>query len=486
MLIHINNYTDEMINLWDNFVLNQSLNGTIYHTQMFLSYHKNKFNDKSILIYNNNELVGVFPCCEINGDFYSHKGSTCGGLVILEKYYELDKLILIMDEIYKFYNGNLYIKLSENIYFANKNNELMNFVLSLKCKKEQDISMFFNIKKKENIIDNIPKSDNKRLLMKYINNNINNDIKINISTNINDYKEFYILLEKYLMEKNMVKPLHTLDEFLLLKEILNDNQFLLLAKNNTNQIVSGAFIFKINKNIYYTVYLMTNYEIKGAHIIYLLYELFILAKNNSCDIVNLGACSINGSKNILNSKYKLKFGCGCDPCLKYSFTYKNPKDDLLYLTTEFITLKKMIRDEQYLIAKLWNNNNHAYNMFFYKNNNITFESQITWFDNNNNSNIKLLSIYENKYNDFIGYCGIKNIINNSCEIFLVILDQKYYGLGYGSDTLKLLIDYINNVLTIRKIHLIVKKINTNAIKLYKKFNFNIKDEDNINYTMELD
>jgi hypothetical protein len=309
--------------VWDKFIINDSLNGTIYHTRNFLSYHENRFIDNSIMIYDKKKLIAVFPCCKINQEYYSHRGSTCGGIVILEKYYELIKLTNIMDAIYSYYNANLHIKLSESIYFKNnKSNELLNFVLSKKCSNNKDISLYFDVNTNEKIIDSFPKSRNKDYLKKYIKNE-NNNINFQISDKIEDYKNYYILLDKFLREKNNVTPLHSLDEFILLKKILAEKQFLFLSKNKNNIILSGAWVFYINKKIIYTPYLMTNYDEENTSLVYLLYELFQFAKKNNISIVNLGACSTGGGKNILYSKYKFKNKCGCLSNLKFNFEYKN-------------------------------------------------------------------------------------------------------------------------------------------------------------------
>jgi len=76
---------------------------------------------------------------------------------------------------------------------------------------------------------------------------------------------------------------------------------------------------------------MTNYEKKNSQVFYLLYELFNHAKKNNINIVNLGACSTGGAKKILYSKYKFKSSCGCEPVLKYSFSYTNQLKDNLIL-----------------------------------------------------------------------------------------------------------------------------------------------------------
>lgn len=329
MNLILKKYNKDDFKTWDNFVNNLSLNGTIYHSMNFLSYHNDKFEDSSIMIYNKSitNLIAVFPCCKVNGEYYSHRGSTCGGIVLLEKYYELGKLTEIMEKIYCYYDGNLHLKLSETVYFKNNiKNDLLNFVLSQKCKAYQDISLYFDVNRNENVIDSFPKNDNKRLLQKYI-KNTDKEMTFKIYQDLDDYINYYKLLEKMLKEKNDVRPLHSLEEFISLKELLGEKQFLFLSKDSEGNILSGALVFLINNNTYYTVYLMTNYDKKNSQVFYLLYELFNLAKKNNIDIVNLGACSTGGGKEILYSKYKFKSSCGCEPVLKFSFSYMNQLKD---------------------------------------------------------------------------------------------------------------------------------------------------------------
>lgn len=471
----IKKYTELYFNKWNNFVLNYSLNGTIYHTKSFLNYHKNKYNDASILIYDKTNIIAVFPCCKFNNKYYSHLGSTCGGLVILKKYYELNKLFDIMDLIYEYYDEDLNIKLSETIYFKNNiKNDLLSFVLSQKCKQYQDICLYFDIKKNPNILDSFPNNDNKRLLKKYI-NNTNKDTIIEISNNLEDYEKYYYILEKNLKDKNNIKPIHTLNEFISLKELLGCNQFLFLSKNFQGEILSGAFVFLINDNTYYTVYLMTNYEKKQSQIFNLLYELFIHAKKNNIDIVNIGACSKNNGKEILFSKYKFKHSCGCDPVLKYYFSYTKKKK----IETDRLFLKKMCINEQYLISYFWQNNNYSKNMFFFKENTFDYNKQIKWYNNiEQDSSSIYFSIFEKENKNFIGYCGIKNITIDNCEVFIVLLDENYYHKKLGEESFKELIKYTQNKLPGKNICLNVKDDNTNAIEMYKKLGFIIENINN--------
>lgn len=480
MNLIIKKYENNMIKIWDNFVNNLSINGTIYHTQLFLSYHNNKFEDSSILIYEKNKLIAVFPCCKDGINYYSHKGSTCGGIVILEKYYKLNKLIKIMEKIYDYYNSNLYIKLSEDIYFRKKfSNDLLNFVLSIKCKKYNDLSLYFNINK-EDILDIFPKNDNKRLLKKFIKNN--DEIKFEITQNENEYIQYYKLLRKNLLEKNNVKPLHSLEEFLDLKKKINNKQFLFISKNKNNEILSGAYVFQINDYTLYTVYLMTNYEKENSQIFYLIYYLLLLCQQKNINILSLGACTKNGGREILNSNYNFKTSCGCFPTLKYNFEFKNKVE----INTDRTVLKTMEIEEQYLICNLWKDNEYARKMFFFKDNIFNYENQLNWYKNVLKSNdMEILSIFHKKEKIFIGYCGIKNINKNDCELFIVILDKKYYNLGLGKETFNELINYTRNKYRNIKIYLNVKKNNENAIKLYEKLKFKCKNKTGNVYKMFL-
>lgn len=473
MKLKINKFKAEDMKVWDNFVMNNSLNGTIYHTIKFLSYHKDRFEDSSIMIYDKNKLIAVFPCCKVGQEYYSHRGSTCGGIVILEKYYELIKLTEIMDLIYNYYNGNLHIKLSETVYFRNNiKNDLLNFVLSQKCKNYQDISLFFNINKNDNVIDSFEKNDNKRLLLKYINDQ-DKEIYFIKTNNVDDYKKYYELLNKNSYEKNDASILHTLEEFILLKELLGEKQFLFLSKDSNGDILSGALVFLINNDTYYTVYLMTNYEKKNSQVFYLLYELFQLAKRNNISIVNLGACSTEGGKDILYSKYKFKSSCGCEPCLKYSYKYKME----IKINSSNLYLKNMEISEQYLISYFWKNNKYANDMFFLKTNSFNYDNQIEWYNKTDNDNSSIyLSIFENKNSNFIGYCGIKNITCDECELFIVLLDSEFYKKGFGKEGFKNLINYTINKFPNKEIYLNVKNNNQVAINIYKDLKFRIKSE----------
>ena len=111
--------------IWDEFVMHQSINGTFLHTRRFLNYHpKDRFQDCSVLLYCDEELAAVCPAnvVEENGrkTFFSHKGSTYGGLVIAKKYYKAKYVLPMVEELKAYLQSGgydeLYLKLTPRIF----------------------------------------------------------------------------------------------------------------------------------------------------------------------------------------------------------------------------------------------------------------------------------------------------------------------------------------------------------------------------------
>ena len=83
MNIEIVPYADSFECLWDEFCAN-AVNATILHRFRFLTYHRNRFKDLSVLLMVSGRVVGIFPAAESPIDprlVISHPGVTYGGLV---------------------------------------------------------------------------------------------------------------------------------------------------------------------------------------------------------------------------------------------------------------------------------------------------------------------------------------------------------------------------------------------------------------------
>lgn len=83
MSILVEPFTEARSLDWDRFC-DGALNATILHTRRFLSYHGDRFKDRSVMLFKGDSLVGVLPAAEHPHDaklVVSHPGATYGGLV---------------------------------------------------------------------------------------------------------------------------------------------------------------------------------------------------------------------------------------------------------------------------------------------------------------------------------------------------------------------------------------------------------------------
>ena len=91
------------------------------------------------------------------------------------------------------------------------------------------------------------------------------------------------------------------------------------------------------------------------------------------------------------------------------------------------------------------------------------------YENSNNSNVFAV---RNK-NTFIGVAGFDDIIeeNKVATLFIGLGSENERGKGYGSETMKLLLEYGFVNLNFHRIQLNVLEFNEGAIALYEKFAF---------------
>ena len=75
--------------------------------QEFLDYHGDRFEDASLILYKGNDtLVAVIPACQLieNGRkiFSAHCGSTFGGIVMSEAFYNIEHMDAVLTILEKY------------------------------------------------------------------------------------------------------------------------------------------------------------------------------------------------------------------------------------------------------------------------------------------------------------------------------------------------------------------------------------------------
>ena len=230
--------------VWDNFVENCK-NATFLFKRDFMDYHKSRFDDFSLMIYNDSNLIALVPANIDGTDVYSHQGLTYGGILIQSDSKFIDFLD-IFTEVLKFLKNksinSLFVKQIPTIYNFNFNDELdyLSFATdSLNYRK--DIISVINLQSDFKIAkDRI--NGYKR--------GVKNSLEIR---EVNNFDEFWNeLLIPNLSKKYSVTPVHSLEEIGLLKSRFK-NQIRQFNVYNENKIVAGTTIFQ-SKNVVHVQY----------------------------------------------------------------------------------------------------------------------------------------------------------------------------------------------------------------------------------------
>lgn len=107
----------------------------------------------------------------------------------------------------------------------------------------------------------------------------------------------------------------------------------------------------------------------------------------------------------------------------------------------------------------------------------TLEDEMKWYEEisalKDTYSFAIETIEDEKY---IGGCGINNVDwkNSVAEIGIFIGNKDYWGKGYGTDAMQVLIKFIFNEMNINKIKLQVFSFNERAIKCYEKCGFMVE------------
>jgi len=83
------------------------------------------------------------------------------------------------------------------------------------------------------------------------------------------------------------------------------------------------------------------------------------------------------------------------------------------------------------------------------------------------------AIIERETEQLIGTCGFVTVnqLHQNAELGILIGNKDYWGQGYGTEAINLLVDYGFNILNLHNIKLNVYSFNQRAIKCYKKCGF---------------
>ena len=234
----VRRYTSQDFALWNAFV-SSAKNATFLFHRNFMEYHKDRFQDFSLLIFEEDKLKCIIPANRVEDTLFSHQGLTYGGFVFDAKI-KLGEVIDCTRSVLKYLNENrihtFHIKLVPKIYnqFFSEEIEYALFLANAKvtrrdCLSVIDLSKPFSFSK-----------DRKQCVRRGEKNNliIKEELLFDLFWNE--------ILIPNLDKKHNVKPVHTVEEITMLQRNFPKN----IRHFNVyyqDKIVAGTTVFVTDK-----------------------------------------------------------------------------------------------------------------------------------------------------------------------------------------------------------------------------------------------
>lgn len=242
-------YTSEHFQIWNNFVANAK-NATFLFHRDFMEYHSERFEDFSLLIFDEKEnLKAILPANILDNTLYSHQGLTYGGLV-LDENCKLTDVIQLNYQLLKYLSeagiDSLQLKIIPTIYntFPSDEMEYVSFLLDANLLRRDAIA----------ILDLSNKIEVSRVRKRGIETGKKHQLQI-IEEDVFDTFWNELLIPN-LHTKYNANPVHSLDEITYLKSKFPK----LIRQFNVyfeNKIVGGVTVF-VTKNVIHPQYISGN------------------------------------------------------------------------------------------------------------------------------------------------------------------------------------------------------------------------------------
>ena len=300
-MFDIRRYTADKSDEWNAFVA-QSKNGTFLFFRGYMDYHADRFADYSLMFYLDGSLYALLPANRRGDTLYSHQGLSYGGLIMSEQA-TAAAVGILFDELNAFLRIDGFCRVVYKavpwIYHRLPSEEDL-FALFLHCGAQilgRDIS--------STIIPTRPvKWKHGRLYAAH--KARSNGIIVTPSDN---YAAFWLILSDNLMRKFGARPVHTLDEMMLLHSRFPDHIRLWTAHSAAGELLAGTVLY-VNDGVVHSQYISASDEGKRLHAVDGLYDHIIHRAYACAAYIDLGTSNMPNSSDLHESLIFQKEGFG--------------------------------------------------------------------------------------------------------------------------------------------------------------------------------
>lgn len=258
----VRRYNPEDYTLWNAFA-GTAKNATFLFHRNFMEYHKDRFEDFSLMVFEDEKLISLLPANRAGEAVFSHQGLTYGGFVFEAKV-KLGEVLAVAKSVLRFLHENgintFQVKLVPSIYtgYFTEEMEYAFFLTNAKlirrdCLSVIDLTKPFSFSK-----------DRKKCIRRSLMKNLA----------IREELEFNLFWDEILIpnlnKKHGAKPVHTAEEILLLQQKFPD-KIRHFNVYHEDKIVAGTTVF-ITDKVAHPQYISGNAQKNGLGSLDFLYN----------------------------------------------------------------------------------------------------------------------------------------------------------------------------------------------------------------------
>ena len=292
-------YTHVYYDAWNRFVEN-SKNGSFLFHRDFMEYHKERFEDYSLMVFKKETLMAILPANISGNCVFSHQGLTYGGIVLSKTtafQSTLGTLYAILEFLFENDIENLYLKEIPDIYHLKPSGELPYLLHILKAETyRNDVSMAIKLDAPFKF------STLRKRQLKKANKN---DLVVKKETNFSTF--WNTILIPNLKTKHQTKPTHALAEITLLHAKFPNN----IKQYNVydcDELLAGCTVFE-TESVVHLQYISTE-KVKNVGALDFLVNFLITDVYKDKRYFDFGISNENEGKNINEGllNWKQSFG----------------------------------------------------------------------------------------------------------------------------------------------------------------------------------
>ena len=311
-------WTPALSGEWDDFVENESGNGTVFQTRRFLSYHpEGRFEDRSVLVRAGGETVCVVPTAPRDGRPFSHPGTSCGGPVVRRGWWTASRLFPLADALREHYGPEWGMRLGEPCFSSEPADALL-WAMGRGKEVRSELAVVADL---ENDFPIYEKSRHAR-------NNLGRaeaaGLRLAFAETDAERLGFHAMLSENLKLHGAV-PTHSAEELLRLCALLGDRQRLALLEDGDGRALCGIWMVRATESVWHTQYVARlpdephpadsnprRGDVAALHVLAMRF-----ARSTGARFLSRGICTEDGGELLNETLYAFKERQGGRPQLRH-------------------------------------------------------------------------------------------------------------------------------------------------------------------------